>query len=187
MSHTITGIISAIAPIYDPVIDWFLGGETRVRKRMAEKVGDFQRGLDIGCGTGTFLSFLSGRNSELYGTDISKRMLKVAGRKHMDAEFIRGSALALPFKDASFDAVFSTMMMHHLTHSEREKAIAEVRRVLTPGGTYYSVEFGDEGLDRIGKAVTGLGFLEDRELKGFEMAEKGRWEKGLVWRKLHRK
>ncbi len=188
MSHPITRIISAMAPIYDPVIDRFLGDERKVRKRMAERVGDFERGLDIGCGTGSFLFVLYERGKgELYGMDLSNRMLSVASRKHTGAELIRGSALHLPFKDASFDAVFSTMMMHHLTCKEREKAIAEVERVLLSGGTYYSLEFDKDGLTGIGKAVTGLGFLENSQLSRFEIKDEEQWEKGLVWRELHRK
>lgn len=188
MSHTITRIISSIAPIYDPIIEWFLHGEDKVRKRMAERIPDFERGLDIGCGTGTFLEVLRNKKSgELYGLDISKRMLRAAKRKHSGMEFLRGSALHLPFRDSSFDAVFSTMMMHHLTHEERVAALGEIRRVLRPGGAYYSLEFGEEGLDRIGRAVTGLGYLDESEAEGFEPMEKELWEKGLVWRALHRK
>ncbi len=181
-------MISAIAPIYDPVIEWFLHGEEKVRKRMADRIPDFERGLDIGCGTGTFLEALRKRGGgELYGLDISKRMLRVAKRKHRGMEFVRGSALCLPFRDSSFDAVFSTMMMHHLTHEERVAALKEIRRVLRPEGAYYSLEFGEEGLDRIGRAVTGLGYLHESEAQGFEVGEKEAWEKGLVWRALHRK
>ena len=187
MSHTITRIIAAIAPIYDPVIDRFLNGEAKVRKRMADRIPEFERGLDIGCGTGTFLEFMKSKGGELYGIDISGRMLKVAAKKHTGIEFLRGSALHLPFRDASFDAVFSTMMMHHLTHEERTAALAEIRRILRPGGIYYSLEFGEEGLDRIGRAVTGLGYLDESELSGLEIEKKERWEKGLVWRALHRK
>jgi ubiquinone/menaquinone biosynthesis C-methylase UbiE len=131
---------------------------------------------------------LSGKtDGQLYGLDLSARMLSVAVKKHSGPEYIRGSALCLPFRSASFDAIFSTMMMHHLSPDERKRALVEIKRVLRPGGTYYSLEFGREGLDAVGRAVTGLGVLEDRELGGFEMIEKDLWEKGLVWRRLHRK
>ncbi len=188
MSHLITRIISAIAPIYDPVIDRFLGGEAKVRRRMAGRVGAFNRGLDIGCGTGMFLSMLDKTSDgELYGLDLSMRMLRVAVKKHRGICFVRGSALRLPFRDSSFDAVFSTMMMHHLTHDERIRALSEIRRVLKRGGAYYSLEFGNEGLNTVGKAVTGLGFLDEKEADGFLPVEKETWEKGLVWRKLYLK
>ncbi len=180
-------IISAITPVYDWVIDRFLGGEMRIRKRMAEKVSDFERGLDIGCGTGSFMAVLRAMKSgELYGMDISRRMVRHASKKYGDTEFLVGSALNLPFGDSSFDAVFSTMMMHHLTDKERAIACSEILRVLRKGGTYYSLEFHRDGLTGTGKAVTRLGFLEDRHLEGFEMLEKESWDEGLVFRRARK-
>ena len=176
-----------MAPVYDPVIDRFLNGEMKVRRMMAERVDGFERGLDIGCGTGTFLSLLSGTGAELYGMDLSKRMLRVAVKKHGEIEFLRGSALHMPLRDSSFDAVFSTMVMHHLSDKERKIALREIRRVLKPGSMYYSLEFGKDGIGMVGRAVTGLGVLDDSELSGFDILEKEAWEKGLVWRRLHRK
>ena len=184
MSHLITYIISALTPVYDPIIDRFLGGEMKVRKRMLERTGDFSRGLDIGCGTGKFLKIAHDSGIKgLYGMDISNRMLRTAARRYPYIEFLRGDVKSMPFKDGSFDAVFSTMVMHHLSEDEKMKAMEEIRRVLSNGGIYYSLEFHEEGLTFLGKAVTGLGFLEDEHLKGFEIIEKERWEKGLVWRK----
>lgn len=180
MVHGITKFISFIAPVYDPVIDWFLGGETRVRGMMAERISPFKRGLDIGCGTGKFADMLR-EKGEVYAMDISMRMLKRA--KRYGVEILRADALRIPFKSGVFDAVFSTMFMHHLTHEERISAMKEINRVLVDGGVYYSLEFGKEGLTRIGKAVTGLGFLEDHEIEGFDIEVKERWEKGLVFRK----
>jgi len=185
VSHLITKILSAIAPIYDPVIDLFLGGELKVRRRFAERVAPFEKGLDIGCGTGTFLDMLRKEQPEakLFGLDVSERMLERAKKKHPEIRFVKGSATDIPFPDGSFDAVFSTMMMHHLDETEKEKAVAEIKRVLVPGGIYYSLEFGETGLTITGRAVTGLGVLEDGHLAGFEMLEKEAWEMGLVWRK----
>lgn len=156
----------------------------KVRKRMLERAGDFSRGLDIGCGTGKFLkiAYDSGIKG-LYGMDISGRMLRTAAIRYPYIEFLRGDAKSMPFKDGSFDAVFSTMVMHHLSEDEKMKAMVEIRRVLSNGGIYYSLEFHEKGLTFLGKAVTGLGFLEDEHLKGFEIIEKEKWEKGLVWRK----
>ena len=183
MSHLITRIISAITPIYDPVIDIFLGGEGRVRARFMERVAPFERGLDIGCGTGSFAAMLvAAEKGDVAGIDVSARMVGYARKRHPEIECRVGNALSLPFDSGTFDAVFSTMMMHHLTDGEKLQAIKEIRRVLGPGGTYYSLEFGRTGLTLTGRAVTSLGFLEDSHLSGFDITAKELWEKGLVWR-----
>ena len=185
MSHLITRIISAITLVYDPVIDIFLGGEIEVRRRFVERVEPFQRGLDIGCGTGRFAAMLveSGKGEYVEGVDVSARMVRYARKRHPEIECRVGDALSLPFEDSSFDAVFSTMMMHHLTGGEKKEAAREIRKVLAAGGIYYSLEFSVEGLTLTGRAVTGLGFLEDSHLSGFDITEKEVWDKGLVWRK----
>jgi ubiquinone/menaquinone biosynthesis C-methylase UbiE len=51
-------------------------------------------------------------------------------------------AQALPFPNAHFDAVLSTVMLHHLPRRVREQAAAEMRRVLKPGGRVLVVDFG---------------------------------------------
>src|SRR5262249_46660944 len=61
----------------------------------------------------------------------------------------------LPFADASFERIFSSLMLHHLTHLEKQAALGEVARVLVPGGSLHVIDFGPprNALDR---ALTGL-------------------------------
>ncbi len=61
-------------------------------------------------------------------------MIAEAGRRHPDIVFTTGDAEALPFPDASFDAVVANFGIHHVERPER--AIAEARRVLAPGGMF---------------------------------------------------
>jgi len=61
-------------------------------------------------------------------------MLATARRLHADLDLHAGDADALPFADASFDAVISNFGIHHVEHPER--AIAEAHRVLGSGGTF---------------------------------------------------
>ncbi len=98
----------------------------------------FPRGLEIGAGTGYFgLNLaLSGVVSEYTATDISAGMLEALGasaaRLGVDVDTACCDASALPFPDDSFDIVFGHAVLHHLP--DLPGAMAELRRVLRPGG-----------------------------------------------------
>jgi ubiquinone/menaquinone biosynthesis C-methylase UbiE len=91
--------------------------------------------LDVGCGTGAFLAALNQRQPEaaVTGTDLSERMLRVAGSKpDVVGELVCADWHDLPFRDHSFDLVLSVSVLHYVSSPER--ALAETRRVLKPGG-----------------------------------------------------
>jgi ubiquinone/menaquinone biosynthesis C-methylase UbiE len=90
------------------------------------------RVLDVGCGPGSVLTQLTRAfDVEGVGVDASPMMIEVARREAPEIEFHVGRAEHLPFRDATFDAVISRMVVHHL---DRRRAFAEMRRVLSPGG-----------------------------------------------------
>ncbi|GLY47422.1 class I SAM-dependent methyltransferase [Lentzea sp. NBRC 102530] len=97
-----------------------------------------QRVLDVGCGTGNLLRATAKRHPdvELFGVDPDLKMLARAERKlrTAGARLDRGYAQELRFPDASFDVVFSSLMLHHLDTSSKDEMLAEVRRVLKPQG-----------------------------------------------------
>jgi ubiquinone/menaquinone biosynthesis C-methylase UbiE len=105
--------------------------------------------LDVGCGTGT-LAIAAKRHvgpaGTVYGIDPSPEMLARAGRKArkagLEVVFKNGLAQALPFPDAQFDIVLSTVMLHHLPRTARQECVREIRRVLKPGGRVLAVDFG---------------------------------------------
>lgn len=117
----------------DPQRGWGL----RVLERLAPAAGE--RILDIGCGTGRLTSEIAGRARpcEVVGTDHSGAMLKEA-RSHFGslAEFVRADGARLPFRDRTFDAVFSTATFHWIP--DHETLFAGIRRVLKPGGRLVS-------------------------------------------------
>jgi ubiquinone/menaquinone biosynthesis C-methylase UbiE len=89
------------------------------------------RVLDVGCGTGLASGPLIENAFPVTGVDVSAPMLEKARERFPSATWVEGSAEALPFQPRSFDAAISAQTFHHL---DRAKAIAELIRVLRPGG-----------------------------------------------------
>jgi len=87
--------------------------------------------LDAGCGTGNNLAHLR-RFGRTVGVDLSDEALRFCRGRGVAA--VRGSLLGLPFPDASFDAVTSFDVIYHLWVADDRKAVAEMARVLSPGG-----------------------------------------------------
>lgn len=119
----------------------------------------FARVLEVGAGTGFFLInlALAGRleGAELHATDISPGMLEVCAanaRAHGFAVATRaGDAEALPYEDGSFDLVIGHAFLHHLPIPAL--ALAEMHRVLAPGGTLVIAGEPTELGDRIARVV----------------------------------
>ena len=138
------------AHYYDLVTNLMtLGQAPRLRKMTVDKAlikpGDLV--LDVGCGTGevTLLAKRRAREGKVYGIDPSPEMIAVARRKaankNIDIDFRVGVIEALPFPDASLDVVTSSLMMHHLPQELKVRGLAEVYRVLKPGGRLLIADF----------------------------------------------
>jgi ubiquinone/menaquinone biosynthesis C-methylase UbiE len=114
-------------------------GELRYRLRCIDKLGYRFRGderlLDAGCGDGGVARLLRERVGSVVAVDVEA---SAAWRDEPGLEFLAADAEELPFPDASFDVVHSKDSLHHMRSPER--AIAEYRRVLKPGGTALIVE-----------------------------------------------
>lgn len=119
----------------------FVGGEIAFRCGIVEAV-DVRPGnhvLDVACGTGTLVGLLAscaGPDGRAVGIDMSEEMLEVARRKVTMAqvEFIQANAEEMPFEDDSFDRVTASLAIHEMNRKGRENALAEIMRVLKPGG-----------------------------------------------------
>jgi SAM-dependent methyltransferase len=88
--------------------------------------------LDAGCGTGRHAAFLHRLGCDTYGVDQSEPMLNIARTKVPDAHFELGTLEELPFPDAHFDLAVCSLALCHL--SDPTEAVAELARVLRPGG-----------------------------------------------------
>jgi SAM-dependent methyltransferase len=88
--------------------------------------------LDAGCGTGGLLARLRGAHADLHGLEFSPLAAPLA-RAKSGASIVRGSVMAMPYADASFAAVVSADVLCHGA-VDPPAALAEMRRVLRPGG-----------------------------------------------------
>ncbi len=123
-----------IAPVYDAMNRVMTAGlDGRWRAETAAAVvqpGD--RVLDSCCGTGDLALACLRAGGRVTGLDFSEPMLQRARRKSSEVEWVRGDALALPFEDDSFDAATVGFGVRNL--ADLERGLAELRRVLVPGG-----------------------------------------------------
>jgi SAM-dependent methyltransferase len=99
--------------------------------------------LDFGCGVGTGLAFLRAQfpGARVHGADPSPRSVALARAVAQDeGDVVAFDGLSLPHADASFDAVFAACVFHHIEPAQRDAALAEIRRVLRPGGFVFIYE-----------------------------------------------
>jgi ubiquinone/menaquinone biosynthesis C-methylase UbiE len=120
------------------------------RRRLVQEMGvrPGERVLDVGCGTGTLLLEVQAQQpgAEIVGIDPDPDILSIAREKARRAAVSIaldvGFADELPYADATFDHVVSTLAFHHLTTGERQAALREAMRVLRPGGGLHIGDFG---------------------------------------------
>ena len=93
------------------------------------------RGLDLGCGLGSQCLAMTRRGYKVFGLEVAQRLAAHAHRA--GASVTAGSALALPFPDASLDFVYAVGVLHHLPSRQAQYvAYQEIARVLKPGGVF---------------------------------------------------
>lgn len=155
------GLVMHSEARYYDLLAWLLtlGREHAFRERLTELAG-LQPGesvLDVGCGTGTLAITAKqrvGSSGTVVGIDASPEMIERAKRKAVKAgvevRFETAIVEALPFPDASFDVVFSTLMLHHLPRPVREQCAREMRRVIKPDGRIVAVDFATPARERNG-------------------------------------
>lgn len=110
-----------------------------------------ERILDIAAGTGTSSAAIARSGADVVALDFSPGMIEVGERKHPDLEFVEGDATALPFGDNEFDAVTISFGLRNV--GEPRAALAEMYRVLKPGGSLVICEF-----SRPSRAIMRVGY-----------------------------
>lgn len=140
------------AELYDHQVELLFTGAADAMRRilirpLKERLGTAEnlKILEVACGTGRATRFvkLAFPKSKVVATDVSTPYITVARRKSADLpriDFLQADAAQLPFKDESFDVVYSVFLFHELPADVRDKVVAEGLRVLRPGGLFALVD-----------------------------------------------
>ena len=138
--ESVRDMFDRIAPVYDFMNRAMtLGLDTRWRRltvAVAVRPGD--RVLDVCCGTGDLALASSEAGAHVVGLDFSEKMLARARNKSDGVGWVRGDATAMPFADGEFDAVTVGFGIRNL--EDLERGLAEIARVLRPGGRFGCLE-----------------------------------------------
>lgn len=97
--------------------------------------------LDVGCGNGRLWGTLKDKNIDYYGVDFSQNLIAKAQQKYPQANFLFADVLNLPFEKESFDAVFAIAVFHHIPSYYRQKALAEINRILKKQGIFITTNW----------------------------------------------
>lgn len=148
-ARRVRGVFSSVAKKYDLMNDLMSAGMHRLWKAFTIQIAAVRKGeriLDVAGGTADLsLAFArqAGQTGEVWLTDINHEMLAVGRNRTMDQGFIlpvaQCDAEKLPFPDNHFDLVTVAFGLRNMTH--KEAALAEMRRVLRPGGRLLVLEF----------------------------------------------
>ena len=148
-ARRVASVFSSVARRYDIMNDLMSAGLHRAWKAFAIEMAGVrpgQRVLDVAAGTGDLTlahAKRAGASGEVWHTDINPDMLREGRDRLRDAGFVLPSLLCdaekLPFPNNHFDCVTVAFGLRNMTHKDR--ALAEFRRVLKPGGRALVLEF----------------------------------------------
>ena len=155
------------ARLYDLATTFLSFGRAAALRRRTVELAEIAAGeriLDVGCGPGRLAiaaAMVAGPAGETRGLDPGPEMVELAQRKAARAgvrvQFEVGVIETLPYPDDHFDVVLSSLMLHHLPDELKRRGLAEVRRVLRPGGRLMAVDFGATPGEGLGHVVCVLG------------------------------
>jgi ubiquinone/menaquinone biosynthesis C-methylase UbiE len=138
-----------LTPLYDSLIRWTMP-ETSFKLRLIKQaqLKSGHRVLDLGCGTATLTLLIKKTHPEVavIGIDGDPRILGIARKKAaqtgLEITLDKGMSFELPYPDASFDRVVSSLVFHHLNRENKLTTLREIHRVLRAGGELHIADFG---------------------------------------------
>jgi len=119
-----------------------VGGEERFRQLALEglDIKPETRILDLCCGSGQATQFLVRRSHYVVGLDASPKSIGRAKQNVPEANYVKGWAESMPLPDEQFDVAHTSVALHEMTADQLQKIVAEVYRVLKPGGCFTFVD-----------------------------------------------
>jgi ubiquinone/menaquinone biosynthesis methyltransferase len=143
-SRYVKRLFSTIADRYDLItVLLSYGQDRRWKQRLVSMAGvePGVRALDLACGTGDITYALQDARADTVGLDITARMVEIARAKRSpgSARFVVGDMMTLPFADRTFGVVTTGYGIRNVPVID--KALAEIGRVLRPGGLLLSLDF----------------------------------------------
>src|SRR5574338_1033956 len=126
---------------YDWLMDRLMH-DTSTKRRLTRfvRLGETQKVIDVGCGTGTLAILLQQQfpSARIAAADIDPPTLRIAAEKCRKADLnvalVQCAAQALPFATGSFDYAISCLLFHHLSLVTKRTTLLEIARILRPGG-----------------------------------------------------
>lgn len=150
-------------------LDWYARAHEQWIDELA--LGDGDRVLEVGSGTGALTSQMSDCGYRVTGLDLSQAMIRRANKNHPYLDFRLGDATSLPYDDDTFDAVVAASVVNVVANAKQ--VLSEMRRVCKPGGIVSvlvpSTGFTDNDLNAL---------IESLGLTGFSEAALTRWHRG---------
>ena len=140
--NEVAAMFDDVAPGYDrtnAILSMGASSLWRIATVRALGIAPGDRVLDIAAGTGTSSAAIARTGARVTALDFSAGMVAVGRQRHPEIEFVEGDATKLPFDDASFDAVTISFGLRNV--NDPHAALAEMRRVLVPGGRLVICEF----------------------------------------------
>jgi demethylmenaquinone methyltransferase/2-methoxy-6-polyprenyl-1,4-benzoquinol methylase len=138
----VAAMFDSVADSYDRTNDLLSFGQDRLwRKKVLKAVNPVsgQTVLDLAAGTGSSSIVFAKAGVKVIASDFSEGMLAVGRTRHPELEFVYADATKLPFGDSSVDAVTISFGLRNVV--DPKKALAEMFRVLKPGGVVVICEF----------------------------------------------
>jgi SAM-dependent methyltransferase len=115
-------------------VDWLLSAASRLLDVRQSSV------LDVGCGTGSLATLVAGQVKRFVGIDVSSESITEAKRRLPGNEFYAYGGETFPIEDESIDIAFTSCVMHHVPPIGWPKFVAEMARVVRPGGLVAIIE-----------------------------------------------
>ncbi len=122
-----------IAPYYAAKNSEMRGGLVHLGMQFLKLLDQPSHVLDLGCGAGRDMAWLEAQEASVIGTDLSRGMLEQAARQ-VQGPLIQADMTSLPFAHGSFNGIWCMASLLHLPKAEAPVALAEMKRVLVPGG-----------------------------------------------------